>query len=320
VRPVLAAHTGSMSEASEFDLPAYSAAIAGVIENSGAFVVAVKSAAYRVASGVVIRKDLIAVNNHALRREGTIPAYLPDGTETEASIVGRDPRLDVAVLKVEGGTFQPPAPEEDARQRAGELAIVVGRTLDSGLSASLGIIGAVGGPRRTWRGGELNRFLRLDVNLYPSQVGAAVVSARGLFIGMATPAVLRHSTLAVPHEALNQIADELLQEGRIRQGYLGLGLQPVAIPENLQTKFEHVAESGLIVLSVEPGTSASEAGLQLGDILLSAANTPLTDTETLLGLLRGRGAVGTAIRFFVIRGGNGLEVEVRIAERRNKRS
>ncbi|MFZ0589336.1 MAG: S1C family serine protease [Bryobacteraceae bacterium] len=307
-----------MNAVDTFDLQGYSNSIAQTVEQAGRSVVAVKSAAYRVTSGVIFREDLVAVNNHILRREGPITVQLGDGSQQEAAILGRDPGLDLAVLWLKDVKLEVLDLEPEEGQRAGALAIVVGRTIDSGLSASAGILGAVSGPRRTWRGGELHKFLRLDVNLYPSQAGAAVVSATGRFLGMATPALLRHSALAVPNETLNRIADELRREGRIRQGYLGVGLQPVAIPEHLRSKSPAAGESGLMVLSVEPGTGAEEAGVQLGDILIAFGDATLTDTETLMGALRGD-AVGKPMKLTLIRAGNLMEITVHVADKSSKR-
>ena len=306
-----------MSEAAEFDLQGYSAAISGLVEKAGAYVAAVKSAAYRVTSGVIFREDLIAVNNHLLKREGKIPVQLPNGEEVEANIVGRDPSLDVAILQVAGAKWSIPLVEADAALKTGALAAVVGRTLDVGLSASVGILGAVGGSRRSWRGGELGHFIRLDVNLYPSQAGAAVVSATGGFVGMATAAILRHSALAVPMGTLNSIAKELLTQGGIRQGYLGVGLQPVAIPEHLQSKSPLAGESGLMIVSIEPGTGADKAGLQLGDILLATGNTRLTQVDSLMSALRFP-LKDEKLQLTILRAGEVSSVEVGISIRIGK--
>jgi S1-C subfamily serine protease len=311
--------TRLMSPEIQFDLEAYSQSIARVVEQTGRIVVAVKPGAYRVTSGTAFREDLIAINNHQLKREGAIPVHLSDGTETEATLLGRDPGRDVAILQVRGVSLETREAEPELNLKAGTLAVVVGRTLDAGLSASVGVLGAVGGPRRTWRGGDLHRFLRLDVNLYPSQAGAAVVSASGRLLGMATGAMLRHSALAIPPETLNQIADELLREGRIRQGYIGVGLQPVAIPENLRSRSPLAGEAGLMVLSVEPGTGADKAGLQLGDILIAAGGTTLSDTDSLLALLRGD-AVGKPMTVAVLRAGSFLEAEIQVSDRTSKRN
>jgi S1-C subfamily serine protease len=189
----------------------------------------------------------------------------------------------------------------------------VGRTLDAGLSASAGILGAVGGPRKSWRGGELERFLRLDVNLYPSQAGAAVVSATGGFVGMATAAILRHSALAVPMGTLNASAHEMLSGG-IQQGYLGVGLQPVSIPEHLRSKSPLAGETGLMLVSIEPGSSADKAGLQLGDILIAAGSAHLTHVESLMGELRGK-AIGKSVLFSILRAGEVATIEIEIVAR-----
>lgn len=308
-----------MSEAAEFDLQGYSAAISGLVEKAGAHVAAIKSAAYRVTSGVIFREDLIAVNNHLLKREGKIPVHLPTGDDAEATILGRDPALDVAILQVDGAKWATPPLEPDAALKAGAFAAVVGRTLDVGLSASVGILGAVGGPRRSWRGGELERFLRLDVNLYPSQAGAAVISATGGFVGMATAAILRHSALAVPMGTLNSVAHELLTQGGIRQGYLGVGLQPVAIPEHLQSKSPLAGESGLMIVSIEPGTGADKAGLQLGDILLAAGNNRLTQVDSLMSALRFP-LKDEALHITILRAGEVTSVDVGISVRVGKRN
>lgn len=313
-----AAQTEAMSS-TEFDLAGYSKAITAVVEKAGRSIVAVKSAAYRVASGVAFRENLIAVNNHALKREGAIPVHLPDGSEAEAAILGRDASIDVAVLSLRDKIVPVLEVENDTNLRAGALAIVVGRTLDAGLSASVGILGAVAEKRRTWRGGGLDKFLRLDVNFYPSQAGAAVVSATGKFIGMATPAMLRHSSLAIPLKTLNRVADELLREGRVRHGYLGVGLQPVAIPEHLRSKSPLAGEVGLMILSVEPGTGAEKVGLQLGDILVAANSTVLSALEILMSELSGE-TVGKVVKLTLLRAGNVIELEVPVSERGGKRN
>ena len=306
-----------MSETPVFDLQAYSQALTKLIGRAGEHVVAVSAAAYRVSSGVVFRDGLIAVNSHALRREGKIPVTLPDGSETQAAIIGRDPSVDTALLQIDRGRVTPAIPEDPQALEAGTLAVVVGRTLDAGLSASVGILGAVGGPRRTWRGGSLSRFLRLDVNLYPSQAGAAVISPAGKLIGMATGAMSRHSAIAIPVDTLDRIADELLKEGRIRRGYLGVGLQPVSIPEHLRSKSPLVGEIGLIVLSVEPGAGAEEAGVQLGDILVACGSESIGDTDGLQHLLRS--AVGAKLKLALLRAGELIEVDALVAERPPRR-
>ena len=280
-------------------------------------IVAVKAAPYRTVSGVCIGQDLVAVADHILKRIDRVPVVSSDGKEATAVILGRASSLDLAILKVEGASFTPLPHADAAGLKAGSLAVVVGLTTDVGPSASLGVLGAVGGERRTWRGGPggmLDQFVRLDVNLYPSQSGAAVVDADGRLIGLATPALSRHSAMAVPVATIERITAELLKQGRIRRGYLGVGMQPVAIPEALRTKTGTNDEAGLMLLSVEADSPAEQAGLQLGDILLSLDGKSLADVDDLQALLHGE-AVGSTVSAVLIRGGEIVRPSIQIAER-----
>jgi serine protease Do len=303
-----------MSNTQSSDLTGFSQALAALVEGAAHGVVAVKSAAYRVTSGVVIHDNLIAVTNHTLRREHPVPVQAANGSQAEATILGRDPGIDLAILKADGLKTNPLQGADPASLKVGALTLVVGSTVDVGVTASLGILGAKGPARRNWRGGTLDEYFRLDVNLYPSQSGAAVVSAEGELIGMATPALSRHSTVAIPMSTIDRIARELLVQGRIRHGYLGIGVQPVAVSGNLNS----TQKTGLILLSVETDSPAGEAGLLLGDVLLSLDGKPVTDIDDLHGALRGD-MVGNTVKATFIRGGEVHETEVTITERGKKK-
>lgn len=302
---------------SSTELSGLSQSLVQLVQAASGGVVAVKAAPYRVVTGLSLRADLIAVADHSLRREGRVPIQTADSTSAVATILGREPSLDLAFLKVEGVILTPLAAADAGSFRAGMLAAVIGMTMDVGPSAGLGVLGAVGGPRRTWRGGTLDSFLRLDVNLYPSQSGAAVVDVDGKLIGMATPGLSRHSAVAVPIATLQRVSEELLREGRIRHGYLGVGLQPVAILKSLRDRHGIEAESGLIVLSIEADSPAEQAGLQLGDVLISIDGKALEDVDDLQSLLRGD-AVGKTVRAKLLRGGDPGEANITIGERVKK--
>jgi S1-C subfamily serine protease len=299
------------------DLSSLSQAVVELVARTVSGVVAVKTAAHRTASGISMGDNLIAVADHTLKREERVPVQAADGTQSEATLLGRDSSIDLAILKTEGLTTRSLPVRDPASVKPGMLVTVVGLTTDSGPSASLGIMGAVSGSRRTWRGGTLDHFFRLDVNVYPSQSGAAVVDSEGNLIGLATPGLLRHSSVAIPVATLKRITQELLQQGRIRRGYLGVGLQPVAIPLHLREKIGSSQESGVIVLSVETDSPAQKAGLHLGDILISLDEKTLADAEDLQAALRGD-RVGKAVKLKVLRGGEPVETQITIAERAKK--
>jgi S1-C subfamily serine protease len=299
-----------MSNGQWSDLSGFSQALSALVDASSGAVVAVKSAAYRVTSGVSLGNNLIAVANHSLRRDGRVPVHAGDGREATATILGRDPGIDLAILKAEGLNAKTLKSADPGSLKPGSLAVVVGFTVDVGATASLGILGATGPARRIWRGGTLDRFFRLDVNVYPSQAGAAVVNAQGELIGMATPALSRHSAVAVPVSTIEHLAQELLEQGRIRHGYLGVGVQPVAVSGQLK----QAQETGLILLNVEPDSPAEKGGLLLGDVLLTLDGKTTTDVDDLHAALRGD-VVGRTVKAVVLRGGATIERELAIVER-----
>jgi len=313
-----AGQTGAMNTA-KADFTGLSQALTELVEKSVSGVVAVKAAPYRVVSGVCLDENTIAVANHALRREGRVPIQKADGTEGVAIVLGRDPGIDAAILKTDSLLHKPLDTAPPDTLKAGALATVVGLTIDAGPTASLGILGAVGGPRRTWRGGSLHHFLRLDVNLYPSQSGAAVVDAEGRLIGLATPGLLRHSAVAVPVQTLQSLVEELQKQGRVRQGYIGVGLQPVAISASLREKLGIATDTGLIVLTVEADSPAEKAGVLIGDIITKIGDNPVTQVDDVQHALRGDN-VGRELKITLLRGGEGTELNVTVAERvgRNK--
>jgi S1-C subfamily serine protease len=300
------------------DLNAFSEAMVDLVAKVSPSVVAVKAGAYRTITGIVIDSEHIAVPEHALKRRESIPFLTQTGDEAVAKILGRDPGVDLAILQVDGLKASAPKAAPAESLKPGMLAAVIGMTRDVGPSVSLGVLGAVGPARRTWRLGVLDQFVRLDVNLYPSQNGAAVVTASGDLVGMATPALSKHSTMAIPATTIQRIITELHTEGRIRMGYLGIGVQPVAIPESLQSKTPGGSQKlGLIILSVVPGSPADQGGLQVGDILLAFGEHSLEDPEHLQFLLRGQ-QVGKPIELTILRGGELINRTVIIQEAERK--
>lgn len=303
-----------MSEPKIGSLSEFSRELVSLVERVASGVVAVRSAAYRVVSGVCLSENLIAIPEHELKRTDQVPVVLRDGTQVNATILGRDQSVDVAVLRTDGTALRPLPAADVESVKPGTLAAVVGMTIDVGPSSSLGTIGAVGGPRRTWRAGRLSHFIRLDANVYPSQSGAAVVNTNGELIGMASTALLRHAAVALPLATLQRVADELVKSGRIRRGYLGVGVEEVPIPEFLREKLGVDAHSGLMLLTVEPGSPAANAGLQLGDIILSLDKQATSSPEELQEALRGD-AVGRTLEAVLIRAGNVLSASIHISER-----
>jgi S1-C subfamily serine protease len=285
------------------ELAAFSAELAGVVERAKGSVVAVHARPRFSSSGTFWRPGILVTAEHTIRREDEITVTLPDGSNTAATLAGSDPGTDIAVLKVEApGTPAAAAAEDPA---PGHLALALGRSEDSGINATLGIVSAVSGPWRTWRGGRLDRYIRLDLTLYPGSSGGLVLNSAGEALGIATSALSRIAGLAIPAATIDRVVDEVLSRGRVARGYLGVGLQPVELPDH---------QKGLIVLSLEPQGPAAQAGVLIGDVLVSLGGAAVADTDDVQTALEAHG-VGRAIEAQVVRGGASRALSITIGER-----
>ena len=286
------------------ELAALSNDLAAAVERAGRSVVAVHARPRFSSSGVVWRPGVIVTAQHTIRREEEITVTLPDGADRPATVAGSDPGTDLAVLRVPEPSGDPaPPPAEEFKP--GYLALAVGRSEDSGVNATLGIISAVSGPWRTWRGGRLDRYIRLDLTMYPASSGGLVIDTSGATIGIATSALSRLAGLAIPASTINRVLEEILTRGRVSRGYLGVGLQPVTLPDH---------QRGLIVLSVEAGGPAAAAGVLVGDILVSLDGKAAVDTDDVQTALESA-SVGETVKADLVRGGLRKQVPITVGER-----
>jgi S1-C subfamily serine protease len=286
------------------DLTAFSTALADVVGKVGKSVVAVDARPRFGSSGVFWRPGIVVTAEHTVRREEEISVTLPDGATVSAAVAGSDPGTDIAVLKVDGHTGDAPV-VASGDPVPGNVALSIGRSPDSGVNATMGIVSAVSGSWRTWRGGRLDRYIRLDLTLYPASSGGLVVNTTGEAIGIATSALSRIAGLAIPASTVDRVVDEILSRGHIARGYLGVGLQPVELPDH---------HKGLIVLSLEPDGPAAKAGILIGDVIVSLGGAEVTDTDDIQAALE-RHAVGQTIEAGVVRGGVAATIGVVIGER-----
>ncbi|MBV8818932.1 MAG: serine protease [Acidobacteriaceae bacterium] len=288
------------------------------MERAGQTVVTVHGRPRVPSSGVLWKEGVVVTADHTLRRDEELRITLPDGQSVGATLAGRDPGTDLAVLRTE--QQQTPAAQlQDIEDlKPGSLALVVGRSHETGVSAALGVISTVSGPWHTWRGGKIDQFVRLDVGLYPGASGGAVVDASGRLVGIATGGLSRTSALAIPRVTVTRVVEALLKSGRVARGYLGLGLQPVVVPEHLRTELAITQKTGLIALSVEPDAPAGKAGIVIGDVLLTLNGNAVGDTDDLQAVL-GPEFVGKTVDCTILRGGARANVQITIGERPQRR-
>src|SRR6202167_1256681 len=296
------------------ELIEFSNALALATERSAASVVAIHTETRGSSSGIVWRPGVIVTSEHALRRDEEIQLTLPNGRVAPATLVGRDPSTDIAVLKCAEPDTAVPLFGEAAALKPGSLTLVVGRTRASGPVAALGVVSLVAPDRRTWMGASLTPYIRLDMGLHPTPIGGAVIDASGSIVGLATPRFARFGAIAVPTSAINKIADALLKQGRIPRGYLGVGLQPVRLPNILREMLQRNEKGAAIVLEVHPGGPADKAGIVIGDILVSMGGHAVTRLEDVQSQLAGD-AIGKSVAVKFVRGGAVEECSIQVAER-----
>jgi S1-C subfamily serine protease len=281
--------------------------LAAAVARAGRATVAVRARPRLPSTGVHWRSGSIVTADHTIRVEEEIVVTWSDGATSRATVAGRDAGTDLAVLRVEDGGRPVVEFGEPVMPEVGHLVLAVGY----GPRASFGVVSGLEGPRRAGRGGPVDPFLRLDLVLYPGFSGGPLVDARGRVAGIVTSGLARQLELAIPAATVARVVDELLATGRVRRGYLGLGMQPVRLPEPLRGAGR---DRGLIVVHAEPGGPAASAGVLLGDVLVSLDGAPVGDHEDVQTVLADR-SVGSAITLTVIRAGNPLEIRATIGER-----
>ena len=288
------------------------AAAAGSV---GASVVAIYGRRWMPSSGIQWRKGVIVTAHHTIRRAEDITVTLAGGKSVKASLAGRDPSTDLAILKIADGSGLPlPSFGDSAALQLGHLVLALGRSRGSNLVASAGIVGGLSGEWEPQRGGRLEQHIRLSLELYPGFSGGPLVNAQGKVVGINTRGLSRGRGVTIPLATVNRVVDELIEKGHIAKPYLGLAMQPVAVPESLRGKIAASANNTLLVVHVEPSGPADQAGILLGDVVIELQGNAVEDTSDIQQLL-GSAKVGDTVQATVLRGGAPVKVSITLADR-----
>ncbi len=298
----------------ESQLATLSRELADLSASVGASVVAVEGHRRMFSSGVHWKNGLIVTAEHTVRRDEGFKIVLPDRKELPAKLVGRDPGTDIALLQAENLDIPTVSTQPPKEIRVGEIALVVGRSPNSGLNASMGIVSAVSGPWRTWRGGNLDSYLRLDTTIFSGSSGGVVVNHEGRTLGIATSVLSRVAGLAIPTASVDRVVDALQKHGAVPHGFIGVGLQQIPIPESFQKAMSLTPRDGLMVFTVEPSGPAEKGGILVGDILLEIDGKPVTTIDNLQAMLVPE-SIGRSMEIKVIRGGEAKKISVKVGER-----
>ncbi len=288
-------------------------ALANVVAHVGSSVAYADAHPRGDASGFAWDAHHLVTVDHAIAREGETPLLLAGGERAHATLVGRDPSTDLALLHIDA-TLAPLARANLDSLRVGHIVLAIGRDEDAAIGASSGVVGSLDGPWRAWRGGNVDRFVRPDLTVAATFSGGPLVDARGAIVGMNTWGLSRRTALTLPLTTIAHVVAQLQSGGRIARGYLGIASQSVRLPEAMRAALGVVATSGAIVVDVATGGPAERAGVTIGDVVLALGANDVSDAEDLQNALAMVG-VGSVAPLHIVRGGAKIECAVTIGER-----
>jgi S1-C subfamily serine protease len=282
--------------------------IATLVEKASKSVVRVDARRGRAGTGIVWDSGLVLTANHVVEQEDEIQVVVDDKS-TKATLVGRDPATDLALLKVEG-LSAPAMPRGKVDElRPGQIVLAIGRP--GTLKATFGTISAVSSSWRGWRGSEIEHLIQTNAPLYPGFSGGPLVDVDGRAVGMNSWVFGRGDGRAIAMDVAERVIASLKADGRIRRPYLGIGTQEVPLPEPVKAKAKQ--DNGLLIVAVEPQSPADKAGLMQGDTLVALNGTTTNSLEDLYAGLR-KAKVGATQTVRVVRAGELKELQVTVGE------
>jgi len=287
---------------------------AAAAEAVGSSVAAIYGRRWMPSSGIQWRKGFIVTAHHSIRREEDIAVVAAGGKSFKANLAGRDPSTDLAILKVSEESALPLPSFGDGGLKLGHVVLALGRSRGSNLVASAGIVGGISGEWEPRRGARVDQHIRLSLELYPGFSGGPLVNAQGKVVGINTRGLSRGRAVTIPLATVNRIVDELIEKGHIAKPYLGLAMQPVAVPESLRGKVPGAGNSAVLVVHVEPAGPADKAGVLLGDVVVELQGKPVEDTGDIQQLL-GSAKIGDTVAATVLRGGAPVKLSIMLADR-----
>ena len=273
-------------------------------------------------SGVLVTSSgYILTNNHVVDKASKLKVTLSDGRDFTAKLVGADPQTDVAVVKIDA-TELPILPFANSEAaRVGDLCFAIGNPFGQDHTVTMGIVSAKG--RSLERGTYIQNFIQTDASINPGNSGGALINARGELIGMNTMILTGGNSMggeggnvgigfAVPSNMAKQVMDQIMKNGKVSRGYMGVTLESIT-PE-LAPQFGLKDSKGAIVNDLTPGAPGAKAGLKQGDVITAINGTKVEGSDDLtMNVISHQ--PGETVKLEVMRDGKPTDVQVTLAQR-----
>jgi serine protease Do len=269
-------------------------------------------------SGVIIREDgVIVTNNHVVGEDATeADIRLSDKSNMIARVIGRDKETDIAVLKIESDRKFPAAHFGDSNAlKVGQWVLAVGNPMGLDRTVTLGVVSGIGRERLNLS--RYENFIQTDAAINPGNSGGPLFNLRGEVVGINTAIIHMAQGIgfSIPADMVSRVVDQLVSQGRVVRGWLGVGIQ--SLTKELAEQFGIKEGNGVLVNEVYEHDPAHVAGIKPGDIILSVDDSPV-DSPNQLSRLVARVGPGDNAKIRLLRDGKELTYLVPMAEKQEK--
>ena len=267
-----------------------------------------------VGSGVIVTKDgYILTNNHVVDNADEVKVTLQDGREFTAKVIGKDPKTDIAVLKVDAKDLPFLETADSDKIEVGDIVLAIGNPFGIGQTVTMGMVSATG---RATLGLDYEDFIQTDAAINPGNSGGALVDTEGRLIGINTAILSRSGGnqgigFAIPTNLARDVMESLVKDGKVTRGYLGVMIQDVTLA--LAKEFKLKDQTGALISDVVPQGPADKAGLKSGDVVLEFHGKPVRDSRH-LKLQVARVQPGETVPVKVLRDGSTKTIQVAVKE------
>jgi serine protease Do len=268
-------------------------------------------------SGFIIdRAGYIVTNNHVVAEADEIKVQLASGKEFDAEVVGKDPKTDLALIKIKDAKNLTPLPLGDSKNlKVGTWVVAIGSPFGLEQTVTQGIVSAKG---RYIGAGTYDDFIQTDASINPGNSGGPLLNLKGEVVGINTAIVARGQGIgfAIPIDMARNIVDQLKDKGEVTRGWLGVQIRD--LDESLASYYKLKPFSGVYVESVVTGDPADRAGIRSGDIITTVDGQPVSSGRELASLIASI-PVGQKTRIALMRDGKKKNISVKISKQADEK-